>query len=370
MPTKKAATKEETKTRRGQRLAFGVTLAFALAQIFAWPLAYVAPIFTTILLLEPQPLTVRKAFVTFGWALTGLAIGLGVGLTVAPYPGLTVIIFSVFIYWFFYLAMTSGAHLIAVVGALIGTLLMPILSQTFPELPLTAFWGLATNIVIAILCSWVLFLFLPAPEIPSQKSSKKEEKSLEDIHSSALMTTIVIAPLLIAFLVFGWSKILVVIYAALFATTLGAEGGSQAGMKSVAANLFYGAPFAIITYELIVMAPGLGFTLLLVLATCLIFAERIFSDSPKAALWKSGLIGFLLLLGGSLGALAPDTGDKAFDRVLQIAMACAYVIAAYSLIDIVRDIWQAKLVMYIRQSLSHLSPAKIRQLLSKAQSTS
>ncbi len=157
------------------------------------------------------------------------------------------------------------------------------------------------------------------------------------------------------------------IYAALFATALGAQGGSQAGMKSVAANLFYGAPFAIIVYELMVMAPGLGFAILLVLATSLIFAERIYSGSPNAPLWKSGLTGFLFLLGGSIGVFAPEAGDNAFVRVLQIAMACVYVIAAYSFIDLLRDIWQAKLVLYVRKSLSHLSPSKIRQLLRNIQ---
>jgi len=82
MPTK-AAAKEESTTRRGLRLAFGITLAFALAQIFAWPLAYVTPVFTVILLQEPQPLPVRKALVTFGWALAGMAAGLAIGLTVS-----------------------------------------------------------------------------------------------------------------------------------------------------------------------------------------------------------------------------------------------------------------------------------------------
>jgi len=43
------------------------------------------------------------------------------------------------------------------------------------------------------------------------------------------------------------------------------------------------------------------------------------------------------------------------------------VIAAYSFIDLLRDIWQAKLVMHVRQSLSHLSPSKIRQLLRNIQ---
>jgi len=367
MPTK-AATKEESTARRGLRLAFGITLAFALAQIFAWPLAYVTPVFTAILLQEPQPLLVRKALVTFGWTLAGMAAGLAIGLTVSPYPGLTVIIFSVFLYWFYVLVMTSGAHILAVIGALIGALLMPVLAQTYPDLPLTAFWGLATDIVIAILCSWVMFLFMPAPEVSSLKPSKKAGKSPEEIHTAALMTTIVAAPLLISFLFFGWSKVLVLIYAALFATGLGAQGGSQAGMKAIAANLFYGAPFAIIVYELIVIAPGLGFAILLVLATCLIFAERIYSSSPNAHLWNSGLTGFLFLLGGSLGAFAPDAGDNAFVRVFQIAIACAYVIAAYSFIDLVRSFWQANLVVHIRQTLSRLSPRKIKPFLRKAKS--
>ena len=46
------------------------------------------------------------------------------------------------------------------------------------------------------------------------------------------------------------------------------------------------------------------------------------------------------------------------------------VIAAYSFIDLLRDIWQAKHVMHVRQSLGHLSPSKIRQLLRNVQDAS
>ena len=91
MPTK-AAAKEESTNRRGLRLAFGITLAFALAQIFAWPMAYITPVFIVILLQEPQPLSVRKALVTFGWALAGMVAGLAVGFERLAIGGTFVVI--------------------------------------------------------------------------------------------------------------------------------------------------------------------------------------------------------------------------------------------------------------------------------------
>jgi hypothetical protein len=368
MPTKVAAT-EQSDVRRGMRLALGVTLAFALTQIFAWTLAFVTPVFAALLLQEPRPMPVRQALLTFGWALAGMGAGLAIGLILSPYPGLAVVVFSVVIYKYYVLAMTSGAHILAIVGALIGVFLMPVMAQTFPELPLTIFASMAFNIAVAILCSWMMFSILPVPDAPVESPAAKTKKSFDQIASAAGMTTAVAAPLLIAFLFFGWSKVLVLIMAALFATGMSAEGGSKAGMTSVVANLFYGVPFAIIAYELIVMAPGLGFAVLLVFAICLLYAERITSGGPSAALWKSGLNGFLILLGSSIGFFAPDADDNALDRVFQIAIACAYVIAAYSFIDLVRSAWRAKLVMQVRQSLSLLSPRKIKLRLRKAQGT-
>ena len=75
MPTKVAAT-EESYVRRGMRLALGVTLAFALSQIFAWTLAFVAPVFAALLLQEPSPMPVRQALVPSAghWQEWGLGL--------------------------------------------------------------------------------------------------------------------------------------------------------------------------------------------------------------------------------------------------------------------------------------------------------
>lgn len=329
---------QDTTYRKSVRVAIGATIAFALSQIFAWPLAFVTPVFAFVLLKADQPLSTRRAAATVGLAMAALIVCLFVSTYLSPYPVLMAIGLCGLLYAFFIFAAVSGAHILAVVAALIGALVLPMIVQSYPEIAAIAVSGVFVSLVIAILSSWVAFYLVLPPPVDVEEVIAASDIAIDELNWMARTTTLVVAPLMLANLTFGWGAVLTLVYAALTSFGLGLAGGIKAAKKSISANLLIGAPLAIITYELLVMVPSLVLATVLVFTITFVVTQEVLSDSSSAGHWVSGLAGFFLILGGSLGPFAPDADIKAIDRIIQIVLASGYVVFAYAVIDFVRNL--------------------------------
>jgi hypothetical protein len=218
---------------------------------------------------------------------------------------------------------------------LLGFVIVPVAVRLLPEVAFIAGYGLLTNFAVAILVAWVSFLLFPAP-----KASPADDHGAlpyAEAASVAATLTIVVAPLLIGFLAFGWTKILVLVYAVIFAAGMSREASSELGGKSMIANLIYGGVGMLLAFELLVMVPNLLFMVAVVFTACLIYSSRVFGGGPSASTWTSGFIGFLLLLGGALLADDVVSMAKLLDRVMQLFLATAYVVFAYRVIDLIKS---------------------------------
>jgi hypothetical protein len=329
------APSNENPGRRSLRLAVGVASTFVIGQLIGWPLAYVAPVFAAVLLLEAAPLSVRQGLGIFGTAVVAIAGGFLTALFLLPYPPVLVLVSCLVLFWMFLNAFMSGVPLLAFVGMLLGFVIVPVAVRLLPEVAFIAGYGLLVNFAVAILAVWVAFLVIP----PSKASSvlDPDKLSYADAVSLAATLTIVVAPLLIGFLAFGWTKILVLVYAVIFAAGMSREASSELGGKSMIANLIYGGVGMLLAFELLVIAPSLVFMIVLVFAMCAFYGSRIFSGSPMASTWSSGFMGFLILLGGALLADDVVAAETLFKRVAQIFMATAYIVFAYRVVDLIKS---------------------------------
>ena len=326
----------EALPRRLIRFSLGVTMVFGLTQLIGWPLAFLAPVFTFIILMEAEPLPVRQVLGIIITALTAFVGGFILSLVLLPYPAVLVLACCLLMYRFFIFALTSGAHLIATVCVLIGFILIPVVVKLLPELAIIAGAGIITSLITAIGVSWLTFLLIPAPPAPPDAHHHGPIKRSEAV-SLANTMCLVAAPLLISFLLFGWTSILVLVYGVLMATALSSEETVKMGWKFVIANLLIGGVGMYIYYEALVASPSIIFMLLLMILFLIICGNRIFSTSPTAAYWFSGTIGFLLLIGGALPSDKVIPSVKALDRVTQIGIASIYVIFAYRVIDLAKS---------------------------------
>jgi hypothetical protein len=334
------APSNESTGRRALRLAFGVALAFVAAQLIGWPLAHIAPLFAGLLLQEAAPQSVRQGLQILGTAVWAIVGGFLTALFLLHYPAVMVLVFSVALFRLYLNALMSGVQIMVFAGILIGSVIMPVLVQVLPEVAFIAGFGLLMDFAVAVLAAWVAFLVIPASKAPPAPAHGT--LSYTEAASAASTLTVVVAPLLIGYLVFGWTDILTLVYAVIFAVGMGSAASGEMGWKSVTANLVYGGAGMLLVFELLVMVPNLPFMIVLVFTMCVIYGRWIFGGGPTAAVWASGFNGFLILLGGALLSGDVVSGAKLFDRVFQIFLATAYVVFAYRVVDLIKGLFSER----------------------------
>jgi hypothetical protein len=331
-----AAPSSEHPSRRALRLAIGVTISFIVAQLFSWPLSFAAPVFTAMLLQAAEPLTVREGFFTLLTILFYMVIGYFIALFLMPYPAILILAVCLLIYRFFVVTLTTQGNGLTFIGTLIGLIVIPVLVNMKPEVGITAGSGLMIGFALAVLSSWIGFLLIRVPPKPIDDNHAHGAPDLAAAKATAFTMALIFTPYLIAFIVFGWTDIVTIVYATMFAMQLSSKGSAAAGLGSMSANLILGGGFMLIFYELLVMAPSLAFMIPLLFMNILFFGSRLFSHRPSAAAWTTGFTGFLILSGGALLSDDVVAPMNIIDRVIHIGFSTLYVVFAYQVADLIK----------------------------------
>ena len=332
------ALSHEPGPRRASRFALGITLSFTLAQTLGWPFAFICPVLTLVLLIEAEPLPLRNVLAILRSTVVALVIGYVLALVLLPYPAVLVAAACLLMYRFFIYILTSGAHLLSIVTMLIGFILIPVVVKLLPELAIIAGIGIFTSLLIALICGWTMFLIMPAPTPPPDHHHHAPMDPSEAVPLARTMT-LVAAPLLASFLMFGWTSILVLVYTTLLATALSDVDSAKMGWKFIVANLVIGGVGMYLFYEALVAGPNIVLMIALAITFMFLYGLKVFSDSPHAGWWFSGSIGFLFLVGSALPSDKAIASVKIIDRVAQIGLASLYVIFAYRVIDLFKGLF-------------------------------
>jgi hypothetical protein len=330
------APSNESIPRRATRVSLGITLVFSLAVLVGWPLAHLAPVFVGMLLQDSGPMTLRQGRSLFWATAVSLTSGFLIALTLYEFPPILVIVSCVLMFRLYVYLATSGAPLLFLLVSIIGTILMPVLVVIYPDLGLIAGLSMFLNFTVAVIVAWVVWFILPV-SAPPPAGHASEPPSYEEAADMALTITIVMAPLFTAFLAFGWSSVLVIVYATLFASSYGSKASAEQGTRLMIANGVYGGVGMLICHELMVMVPTVGFMIAVMLLAVYIFASRLFRGGPTGAYWGSGLNGFMILLGGALLSDGTETSVSLLNRVWQIFLATGYVTFGFAIVEWVRD---------------------------------
>lgn len=319
------------------RLALGVCMAFALGQLIGWPLAHLASPLTAMLLLEPAPQSTASARTILRVASLAMLANFLIALFLLPYLPVMILAIALVLYRFYIFIQVSNAPGLSIIGALVGSIIVPVLVHQMPEIAVVASIGLLADFATAILASWTAFVLIPAPDSPPESSH--EPPPLEEVVPTAATLALVMTPLLATFLVFGWTKVLVLAYAAIFATSMSATGSLEKGWGKVIANLVFGGVGALLLYEVFVMVPSVPFMIATVFSACAFYAFRIFGGGPSSEYWSSGFLGFLILLGGALLADDVVVSANIIARAVQLCAAAAYVVLAFSVVELSKGAW-------------------------------
>jgi hypothetical protein len=330
------APSNESIHRRALRLAIGVALVFTFTQLAGWPMSHIAPFMAGLLLQDSGPMSLQRGWFIFKLALASILSGLVLALFLANFPLILVLVACALLFRFYIFILRSGEHMLAVIAAIIGVILMPYLVLIQPDVGVVGGLGVLFDFPVAMIGAWITWYVLPVSAAPPEGHSA-EPLSYETAASMAFNMVLVMAPLLAAYLAFGWGTILVLVYSVVFVATYDSKAGFESGLKMVVANGVYGGIGMLLIYELCVMVPSLTFMVVLATLAVFIFGLRIFGGGPTSPYWTSGLNGFLIMLGGALLADQGFTLGRMADRVWQITLATAYVSFVLAVLAMIQD---------------------------------
>jgi len=330
------------------RYAFGATLTIALAVAFKWPVAFLTPLLTIVLLASPAP---RPTFKTvFGFLLNMIVAVYLVLLTskiLQPYPLVHILVIGLALLWAYHAAARKASP-IFILWFLITLCALPLLMMRSQALAQTVGISVVFSGAVAFLVVWLSFIFVPdnietvKPGGPVAKAAVQGPTE-QQIFGSALNSTIVVFPVLILFHTYQLaSDLVILVFIALLSMQPDFANDFKGSKLFVLGNIGGGIA-AIIFFELMVIIPHFAFFMALTFLVALRFASGLFSGKPTAALYGKAFTGFLLITVAATSA-GGEADTKVYIRVLQISLAVTYVVVAFGLLHhFQRRRWQRTL---------------------------
>lgn len=316
------------------RFALGVTLSGALAFSIEWPLSFLFPVLTAVILAMPLPgMTARQLGMNSLYLLISFALGLVFTLFFLPYPLVYIPMLGLTLFHIYYLANRGGPFFL-VLMSIIAILILPMTAQAHEGLATGFALGFIASGLLVLLMVWMAHWALPDP--PSDKvpySPQDFQPGYSSVAAeAALKSTIVVLPLATLFIASEWSgQTLVMVFAAIFSLSPQLEAGRAAGMKSIKATLAGGLA-ALLFFYMLMAVPEFHFFMALLLLAALVFGTGIYSDKPMAPYYGSAFTALLILVSTSMGEGA-NIELKFILRIVFIALATFYVVSALAVLD-------------------------------------
>ena len=321
---------------RTLRLATGVLLAMATAQVIAWPFAYLTPVLIVSLLAAgtpPMPLGAGLRLLL----LIALAVLLGQVASefLLNYPVMFLGLLGLALLLVFY-AAAGGLPPFIVLVVLIGLLVIPMLNHLHPAVAKEVSAGLFKSSLAAVLLTWVAHALVSGGFREAGPKSAGPPAPEVRIRYALGRTAIVLPVVIVLFTYNLTGKILMLIMVCTLVMQPDAASGRKGGLGLIAANVVGGLA-AVLCYNLLVAVPMLPMLLLLCTLAALLAGQWANSDHRLAALAPGVLSTILLLVGSSIDAASIVTGTEAdlkfYKRVFQIFLAALYTSWALALLD-------------------------------------
>ena len=316
------------------RYAVGITIASALAFGIAWPLSFLLPVLSAVLLAMPFPkLTLRQGVRNMRDTLFAFCVGFLFTQFILPFPIVYIPLLGLALFHTYY-HLNRGGSFWLVLMLLICLLLMPMLAGLHEGLAIGVASGLVFSCWLTIGILWLSHYLVPdppgTPQLPVSPGVQPGFSALAA--EAALKSTIVAFPIAIVFIANNWtSQILVMVFAAIFTLSPNLSKGREAGLNSITSTLIGGVA-AFIVYWALVAVPEYHFLVLVMFLASLGFGVMINSATPIAKYLPSAMVAMIILVNSS-SAEDTDFSEVFMLRVLFISMASVYVVAALSVLD-------------------------------------
>jgi hypothetical protein len=315
------------------RLTLGLGATVAVSYGVGWTLNFIAPIFAAVFLVIPRWIGWKPAL--FFFLLLGVALlcGLLISEFFLRMPLLCIPVFAL-LFFFIYFNDTPAAPPMMATFMTIGITIVPIMGLSGAILPHIIAEYMLFGLAVGLFFAWLFHELIPGKPMPPQASKKTVPSILPRMERArlALVSTVIAMGAIIIFFSFNLTSYA---YAMMQICLMAGSPSASASLKSMKDKAFtclLGGIAIIIVFNLLKIAPSWIFLVAVTMCTALLFGREIFSGSPMAKAWISGLITFLVLLGTSTVPEA-TAANKFWLRIVQIIGAGLFTVAGLIVVE-------------------------------------
>ena len=312
------------------RFAVGVAIAFVLCEWLQWTPTFLGPVLTAVLLanLPMRPplkmtlvlLATMAAAALFAFALASLL------------RGIPVVLFGLIALCLFlsFLAMVGGRPALPFMLLLICLSTIPVMVMIAPAqagaLPAALIRGMA----LALLVIWAVYLPWPRVAVRAPAPAPAPGTAASPL-ALALLSTAVVMPLMLVYLLFGLADVLPVLVATvMLVVNFDLQRSRQQALGMILGN-FAGGLLGLLLHGLLLTTPSLPFLALLLFVVLLGFGQRIAAGGPVAGVALIACNAMLIIFSSAI-ASGPGSLALWLVRLFQFALAGAFAVGMMNLV--------------------------------------
>lgn len=323
------------------RLALGTALALWFSQIVGWPLSYIAPILTLLLLATPKPAPVLKGSVAIVILIMAAVYG---GLLLLPMllhqTAVGILILTLALFYTFYFTAHSDK-------AAIGTLMVVglTLTVTVGSVSVDAVLVVAKYVIIGalvgVLFVWIAHAIIPDPTPSTQAvpTPQPQQLSVMAARRSAMRSLMIVLPVAIVLLFSSDSASYMAVMIKVTSMTQQAGSGKTREVAvSLLLSTIIGGAAALAGWMLLGIWPMLTLYVLFIALAGLTMGRRIFAGESmhsQAATWSYAYLTLIVILAPAvMDSLTGSSAGLAFiTRLMMFAGATIYGVVAVYVFD-------------------------------------
>jgi hypothetical protein len=297
-----------------------------------WPLSFIAPVFTLMILGLPLPPVGLKKSIGF---LAALILPMIAGMAFLPFliyaRWAGILLVGLALFFSFYYTARGGS---AVMGTFmtVGLTLVVTIGSVSPPLMIVLVQAMAVCGAVGLAFVWLAHLLLPDPppdpSLPGMKPPAPPKHTQEEVLRKSIRSMFVVFPLALVFMFISGSTAYTVVM--IKSASLGQQATTDKSRdmgRSLLESTFWGGVGAIIGWYALSIWPSLTLYTLLVALAGLYFGRGIFKGpavGPRFSMWSYAFLTMLVVLAPAvLDSPVSSSAEAAFWTRLGLIAAVA-----------------------------------------------
>ena len=325
---------QDIASRRILRLALGTSLALGFSQAMGWPMSFIAPVITLVLLTLPLPVpSAKMGILLLAAILVPVLLGSVVLLPFfAHLHSVGIILVMLALFYSFYISAKGAPE---VVGTLltIGITINVAIGSVNIDVFYAVVSGLSKGAACGLVFVWIAHVLLP--DLPgtfsgAQRPAPPPKPPADVARLLALRSTLVVLPIAVIFLFSSASMSYVVVMIKVASMGQQAEIANSRNLgRSLLESTLWGGIGAIIGWQLLSLWPSLVFFTLLTAIAALLYGARIFRGAGMQAdgsTWSYAFLTMMVILApAALDSAGGSAAGAAFwSRLVLIVITAVY----------------------------------------------